>query len=409
MSQPSFRLRIGVGAAVIVLPVAGVAAVSGQAAAASPRALTVAEAHAVAGRHAAAVCSAPAADEMACDSYVMSAANGRPLATSTPDGYARAQLLSAYALPTTGGAGKTVAIVDAYRDKTAQADLGVYRSEYGLPACTTANGCFTEVSQTGTSTLPKANASWGQEISLDLDMVSAICPSCHILLVDATSPTTANLGTAENTAAATAGVVAISNSYGGSESSSDASYDTKYYDHPGVAITVSAGDDGYGVEYPAASKYVTAVGGTTLTTSSSGRGWTETVWDGTGSGCSADDAKPSWQKDTGCSKRTVADVSADADPNTGVAVYDSTAYDGSSGWLVFGGTSVASPVIAGVYALGATLSSGTTTSNLYAHSSSFFDVTSGSNGSCGGSYLCTGKTGYDGPTGLGTPDGVAAF
>ena len=133
------------------------------------------------------------------------------------------------------------------------------------------------------------------------------------------------------------------------------------------------------------------------------------MWSGAGAGCSKDDAKPTWQKDTGCTKRTVADVSADADPNTGVAVYDSTAYEGESGWLEFGGTSVASPIIASVYGLGATLASGTYTSNLYSHTSALYDVTSGSDGSCGGTYLCTGKTGYDGPTGLGTPDGVAAF
>jgi len=173
-----------------------------------------------------------------------------------------------------------------------------------------------------------------------------------------------------------------------------------------VAITASSGDNGFGVEYPAASPNVTAVGGTSLTKSASTpRGWDETVWSGAGSGCSAYDLKRAGQTDTGCSKRTVADVSAVADPNTGVAVYDSY---GSSGWLVFGGTSVAAPLIASVYALAGNASD-INASNPYSHPESLFDVTSGSNGSCGGSYLCTGGTGFDGPTGLGTPNGVGAF
>ncbi len=239
-------------------------------------------------------------------------------------------------------------------------------------------------------------------------MVSAICPNCNILLVEAKSSSYANLGTAVNEAV-TLGATAISNSYGGSDSSSDASYDSSYYKHSGVAITASSGDDGYGVEYPAASQYVTAVGGTSLSTASNSRGWTETAWSDAGSGCYGYETKPSWQTDTGCSKRTVADVSAVADPNTGVAVYDSTSYEGYVGWLEFGGTSVSSPIIASVYAIAGNDTSVTYGSYPYAHSSSLYDVTSGSNGSCGGSYLCTAGTGYDGPTGLGTPDGTGAF
>ena len=202
----------------------------------------------------------------------------------------------------------------------------------------------------------------------------------------------------------TSGAVAvISNSYGGSESTSD----TSYYNHPGVAITASSGDGGYGVEYPAASPYVTAVGGTTLAQASNTRGWNETVWSGAGSGCSAYDPKPSWQTDPGCTRRTVAaDVAAVADPNTVVAVYDSYS---SSGWLVFGGTSVAAPIIGAVYALAGNSNSVTYGSFPYSHPGALFDVTSGSNGACNGSYLCTGATGYDGPTGLGTPNGTTAF
>jgi subtilase family serine protease len=324
---------------------------------------------------------------------------------ATPAGYGPADLQAAYKLPSANaGAGQTVAIVDAYDDPKAESDLAVYRSTFGLPACTTANGCFRKVDQNGGTKYPRGNTGWAEEISLDLDMVSAICPNCHILLVEASSNSFANLSAAVDTAARL-GANAISNSYGGSEFSSEVSSQS-HYNHPGIAITVSSGDSGYGVEFPAASQYVTAVGGTSLTKSSTSRGWSETVWSGAGSGCSAYISKPSWQTDTGCSRRTVADVSAVADPNTGVAVYDTYR---TSGWLVFGGTSVAAPVIASVYALAGNAGSVNYGSYSYSHTNSLFDVTSGSNGSCGGSYLCTGKTGFDGPTGNGTPNGTGGF
>ncbi len=329
-------------------------------------------------------------------------------------GYVPCDLQSAYSLPgATAGSGQTVGIVDAYNDPNAEADLGVYRSEFGLTACTTANGCFKKVSQTGSTSYPKNNGGWSQEISLDLDMVSAICPNCHILLVEATSSSLTNLGTAVNEAAKL-GATEISNSYGGSESSSDPSYDTSYYNHPGIAITASSGDSGYGAQYPAASQYVTAVGGTTLNIASgTTRGWSETVWSGAGSGCSKYDTQPSWQSSvsnitTYCAKRAIADVSAVADPNTGVDVYDSYSYQGLKGWLVFGGTSVASPVIASVYALAGNASSVTYGGYSYSHTSSLFDVTSGSNGTCGND-LCNATTGWDGPTGNGTPNGTGGF
>jgi subtilase family serine protease len=355
---------------------------------------------------AARVCPAAPEGSARCHAWVVVDAQGSPLVTTAPSGFFPADLQSAYGLSATGSGG-TVAIVDAYDDPSAEADLGVYRAQFGLPACTTANGCFKKVNQNGGSTPPRANASWGQEISLDLDMVSAICPGCHILLVEASSASLVNLGTAVNTAAATPGVVAISNSYGGPEYSSETSDENTYYNHPGVAVTVSSGDSGYGVEFPAASRFVTAVGGTHLT--KSGTSWSETVWSGAGSGCSAYVGKPSWQTDTGCAHRTVADVSAVADPNTGVAVYDSYAYQGRKGWLKFGGTSVASPIIGAVYALAGNTGSVNYGSYAYSHTSSLFDITSGSNGSCGSSYLCTGKAGFDGPTGLGSPRGTGAF
>jgi subtilase family serine protease len=334
------------------------------------------------------------------------------VANATPSGFGPSSLVSAYKLPSsTAGSGETVAIVDAYKDPTAAADLATYRSTYGLSACTVASGCLKIVSQTGSTTsLPKTNAGWATEESLDLDMVSATCPNCHIILVEATTASNANLGKAVNEAAKL-GADAISNSYGGSESSTDTTYDTTYYDHPGIAITASSGDSGYGVEYPAASPYVTAVGGTSLSTASNSRGWTETAWSGAGAGCSAYEAKPSFQgsASTGCSKRAVADVSAVADPNTGVAVYDTTPYEGYSGWQVYGGTSVASPIIASVYALAGNTSSIDNASLAYTNHSSLFDVTSGSDGSCSTSQLCTARAGWDGPTGYGTPDGVGAF
>jgi subtilase family serine protease len=328
---------------------------------------------------------------------------------ATPSGFGPGDLLSAYNLPSGGGAGRTVAIVDAYNDPNAAADMATYRSQYGLPACTVASGCFTQVGQTGTSKLPRNNSSWSGEISLDLDMVSAIAPNAKIILVEASTASMTNLGTAVNTAAAM-GATEISNSYGGSESSADTGYDSSYFNHPGIAITVSTGDSGYGVEYPAASPYVTAVGGTALKKDSSTRGWSESVWatsktEGAGSGCSAYEPKPTWQKDTGCTHRTVGDVSAVADPATGVAVYQTY---GASGWTVYGGTSVASPLIAGVYA-DAGSHTAVPAADAYAHTTALNDVTVGSTTTCTPAYLCTAEVGYDGPTGLGTPNGLGAF
>ena len=282
-----------------------------------------------------------------CHSWVAVDPDGKPAASTQPNGLKPVDLQSAYGLSASGGSGQTIAIVDAYDDGNAESDLAVYRSILNLPACTSASGCFTKIDQNGGTNYPRGDAGWAEEISLDLDMASAICPNCKILLVEAKSNSLVNLGIAVNTAAGWPGVVAISNSYGANEFSSEASYET-YYNHPGKAVTVSSGDNGYGVEFPAASRYVTAVGGTSLTGSVGN--WSESAWSGAGSGCSAYIAKPSWQKDSGCSNRTVADVSAVADPNTGVAVYDTFRLH-PGGWLVFGGTSVSSPIIASVYAL----------------------------------------------------------
>ena len=352
-----------------------------------------------------AVCAGPEAEGYRrCHAHIRTDVTNN----TTPSGYGPAQLRAAYSLPSTSaGAGQTVAIVDAYDDPNAENDMNVYRAQFGISPCTTANGCFQKVNQSGAAgNYPRGNASWGQEISLDLDMASAICPLCHIILVEANSNQNGDLAAAVDTAAAL-GAVAISNSYGSSESATSVSYDS-HYNHPGAAITVSSGDNGYGVQSPASSGYVTAVGGTSLNTASNARGWTESAWSGAGAGCSAYNTKPSWQGDAGCAKRTVADVSAVADPNTGVSVYDSYGHHNQTGWLVFGGTSVASPIIASVYALGGNASSVNYGSYPYAHTGSLFDVTTGNDGTCG-TYLCTAVAGYDGPTGNGTPNTSAAF
>jgi hypothetical protein len=341
-----------------------------------------------------------------CNSRIVSDSGGRWFERAavphiTPSGFGPSQLRTAYSVTGTGSSSITVAVVDAYGYNNAEADLAVYRSQFGLPACTTANGCFKKVNQNGQQgNYPLQNTGWAQETALDLDMVSAMCPNCKILLVEATSASFGNLATAENTAAAL-GAHAISNSYGGGESGSQ-SYESAY-NHPGVAVTVSSGDNGFGVEFPASSPHVTAVGGTSLTLTS---GRVETAWSGAGSGCSTIYAKPSWQHDALCTKRMVADVSAVADPATGVAVYGPSSRNRSA-WLVFGGTSVAAPLIAGVYGVnGGAVNYG---SDPYAHTGSLNDVTQGSNGSCGGTYFCTAGAGYDGPTGLGTPNGATGF
>jgi len=335
---------------------------------------------------------------------VGSAPNGaqaEPLVGPTPLGYGPADLQDAYGIVSEAaseGATQTVAIADAYDAPNAESDLATYRSQYGLSACTTANGCFRKVDQRGGSSYPPANAKWAGEISLDLDAVSAICPHCRILLVEADSSFSFDLAASVNEAAAL-GATQISNSYGGPESASQTNLDADY-NHPGVAVTASSGDSGYGVEYPASSRYVTAVGGTSLAPAPTvTRGWAETAWSGAGSGCSQYEAKPSWQSDIGCSNRTVADVSAVADPATGAAVYSSS--DG--GWVVYGGTSLASPIVAAYDALIG--SAAASAQYPYAHLGSIFDVVSGSNGPCG-TYLCTAGAGYDGPTGVGAPHGA---
>ena len=333
-------------------------------------------------------------------------------------GYGRPSLVSAYKLPPTSKV-VNVAVVDAFNDPKAVSNVATYRSSWGLPKCnpSTKAGCLTVTNQNGaTSPLPANSGStgWATEESLDVDMVSAICPSCHIFLVEASAPTMADLGTAVDSAVKKLKASFVSNSYGGSQSKNDPAFDTKYYKHAGAAIVASAGDQGYGVSYPAASQYVVSAGGTSLVKAPrTARGWTETVWgsvlgvQGTGSGCSKYEAKPSWQTHSGCSHRIDNDVAAVADPNTGVAVYDT--YD-QGGWLEVGGTSVSSPIIASVYALAHTVTAGSFPASYpYKHSGDLYDVTVGANGLCTTAFLCSAGKGYDGPTGLGTPHGLKAF
>jgi subtilase family serine protease len=357
----------------------------------------------------------------------------QPDAIPSGEGYGPSQFQSAYGLTAASaadGSGTTVAVVDAYNDPSAASDLAEYRSAAGLPALT--SGQFTQYNQEGeTSPLPAeapVSDDWTLEESLDVDMVSAICPLCKIDLVEADNDSGDGLYIAEQSAATTLGAKYISNSWGGSETSTDTTYDSEYFGVSGVVYTASAGDSAYsgGVIYPATSPHVVSVGGTTLDTSTNARGWTESVWktsstEGTGSGCSAYEPQPSWQASisilkAACSDRVDNDVAADADPNTGAAVYDTS--NGNGGWLEVGGTSESSPIIASTFALAGNNGNGgnNAADSIYTHTSNLYEVTASNNGTCtppaADSVLCT-ATGaantYNGPTGWGTPDGLTAF
>jgi hypothetical protein len=370
------------------------------------------------------VCPVPArAGQMECLSLARTDTGHRlgVARAQAVSGYGPADLRSAYNLagPSSGrGAGETVAVVDAFNDSKAASDLATYRAHYGLPACkpSTGAGCVTQVNQQGKpSPLPPGNVQWAAQESVDLDMVSAICPNCHILLVEANTNGLGDLGAADNTAVG-AGAKFVSNSWDGSEFPSESFYDNVYFNHPGVAIAVASGGTGYGTGWPSSSQYVTSVGGTSLTRDSGvSRGWTETAWSGSGSGCSSADPKPAWQTTDdsapgGCLNRTENDVAAVANPKPGVAFYDT---DHKPGWSVMGGTSVATPIIAAVYALAGTPAARTYPASYpyRAGRTALNDVTSGSNGTCESSrkYLCHARSGYDGPTGNGTPHGTGAF
>lgn len=364
------------------------------------------------------VCPGPAAAGSAgCHAHVVTDAKGAPQVTPAPAGYGPAQLRGAYGLPGAASVPQTIAIVDAYDHPSIAADLNTYSSQFGLPLCNSVNPCFQKVNQSGSAAgpWPKANAGWALEIAMDVEVAHAICPNCKILLVEANSNSLSNLAAAVKTAAKL-GATEISNSYGGSEFSSELSEAyAAPYNQPGVAVTVSSGDNGYGsFGFPAALSSVITVGGTTLNVGAGDTYGGETVWSGAGSGCSLYVSAPAWQSFLGAckGKRGTADVAAVADPATGAAVYDSVRYQGRSGWFKVGGTSLSAPLIAGVYALAGGLPAGTAgASGLYGHvgdGTVLHDVTSGANGSCS-TLMCKGGAGYDGPTGVGTPLGIGAF
>jgi len=325
-------------------------------------------------------------------------------AASALPGLHPADLQSAYALASaTAGGGQTIGIVVAYDDPSLEADLGVYRAKFGLPPCTSDTGCFKKIGLGLLGTLLGGNQGWGQEASIDTQMASAACPKCKLLVVEAPSDAPSALLAAARTAVAN-GATVVSNSYGMAESAGedDASYAL------GVPFVFGAGDSGAGAQWPAASSHVIAVGGTSLTRDGSARGWSETVWSGTGGGCSAYVAKPAWQHDGGCANRTVNDIAAFADPNPGVAVYDSY-LSRSAGWRTYGGTSVSAPIVAGAIALAGNgksvlLDAG----HIYAHAAQLNPVTAGRNGTCAG-YLCVAGAGYSAPAGNGSPNGAGAL
>lgn len=390
-------------------------------------------------------------------------------ASATPPkaGLSPAALHKAYGLPLESAEPQTIAIVDAFDDPNIAADLAVFEGQYGVLPC---GGCFTKVNQLGQSSpLPESDGEWSTEIATDVEVARSVCQNCHILLVEANTASYADLEAAEETAAAE--IVAaskpgklegeISNSWGGSEPP----FEGLAFNHPGIVITASAGDAGYlnweefgksaeegyfaGPDYPASSPRVVAVGGTSLARNASGEWAGESVWNDSagagGGGCSEIFAAPSWQAQVsdwagvGCgSKRAVADVAADADPFTGVDVYDSTPEKPGGAapkWLQIGGTSVASPIIASIFALaGGAHGVAYPASTLYYHASSgetpsgLHDVVAGGNGECDGVYtgscsgssnspldcgalekICNAAPGYDGPTGVGSPNGLAAF
>jgi subtilase family serine protease len=380
-----------------------------------------------------AVCPGPAGPGTArCHAHIVTDSRGVPIvfgkpspnsATAAP--YNAQALWSAYYHVTTMPTGaSTVAIVDAYGYSNAASDLATYRAANGLPplcSSTVTTGCvtFTKLNQNGVAgSYPRPNTGWAEESALDLDMVSALCPQCNIILVEASSANFNNLATAEVTASKQPNVIAVSNSYGGSEGGSS-SYVGSYSPQgssvggvagkipDGVAITVSSGDSGFsaGAQFPASAPYVVAVGGTSLTLS--GGTWSQSAWNKAGSGCSSTYPQQGWQSPVlpvvsgGCAKRMVADVSAVADPNTGVLVV----FNGNN--YQFGGTSVSAPLIAGI--IGQTGVREVTTTGyapvIYSNASQLYDVTTGSNGSCTVAYFCTAGVGYDGPTGMGTPNG----
>lgn len=384
--------------------VAAVLMMSGPAPAAPPR--LVPDVRAPGAPATAAVCSR---GPIRCFAHVLTTPDGEIAAAAaplaTPPGLGPAQIQSAYQIDPSRAKPATVAIVDAYGYANLESDLAVYRAQFGLPPCTRASGCLAIVNQNGaTSPLPPESPpddDWSEETALDVDMISAACPSCKIIVVQASDTSPLNMFTANNTAAALRPTV-ISDSWGfATAMGDDVSTGEPFFDHPGIAQFVASGDKGYdeggmGATYPSTSAHTISVGGTSLVKAANARGWIETAWASGGSSCSFSVPRPAYQTSTACQFRAASDIAAVGDPATGVAVYDTRV----GGWVVVGGTSAASPLVASLFA---SIGRGDITAAQLAQSTSaLFDVTSGSNGTCG-TILCNATTGWDGPTGFGTP------
>ncbi|HEX3510917.1 MAG TPA: IPT/TIG domain-containing protein [Solirubrobacteraceae bacterium] len=332
-------------------------------------------------------------------------------------------LQAAYAIPAGGGATQTIAVIEAHGYEHAESDLATYRSRYGLSPCTKGTGCFTKLNENGEEGAyppQTGEGGWETETALDLDMASAACPECRLVLVEANDGTLHDLGTAVDVAVAH-GASEVSNSYGLPEEACGEGGCEEYnafYDHPGVVVTVSAGDEGYASSmggfdspsYPATVPSVVSVGGTSLRQASNSRGWAEEAWAepdlglGSGGGCSAVQAKPGWQVDQACQGRLDNDVAAVGACATPVSVYNSAGH----GWVDVCGTSVAAPLVAAIEAHASAFARSLPGAEaFYEDPQAASDVTAGSNGECPAepSYLCQAEPGYDGPTGNGTPAG----
>ncbi len=376
------------------------------------------------------VCDVPTAGNAACDARVVVGPSKHgpgggglsPTQLPPPGSYGPKQLLGGYSLSglSSSTTSPLIAVVDAYNDPKIANDLAKYSSTFGipqLPACSgsianSSSACFQKLNQYGrTSSFPKANSSWDLEIALDVEVAHATCQNCRIALVEASSNSFSNLLKAVDTAVSE-GAMAVSGSWGGSEFSGETAYDS-HFNKNGVAFVFSSGDNGYSTFYPAASPYVTSVGGTTLLLNNDNSYLSESVWKYTGSGCSTYEPQPTWQHPYSsiCANRIMNDVSADADPATGAAVYDSVRYNGVSGWFQVGGTSLSAPIIASAYALHGATAGVPANSLPYqgVYTVNLNDVTSGSNGTCSPAGLCTAGPSYDGPSGMGTPIGTTAF
>jgi len=356
------------------------------------------------GTNAVRVCAPAKAGFASCYAWAVADASGKVVQSSAPiaAAFTPTDVQKAYNLKGLKSGGRTVAIVDAFGYPTLESDLNAYRDFYGLPKCTTGNGCLTILDQRGGHQAPPPNSGWDLEQALDLDAVSAACPDCKIVIVQADNAAFKNLGPAVATAAKVKGVAAISNSYGDPGSDGRNRGD---YNHPGIAVVASTGDSGYiDSSAPASFRSVIAVGGTSIVPDGSARGYSESAWSGAGSGCSENNLAPAYQDTsaTKCKGDSMADVSGPANPGQGgLSIY----YNGHFSQV--GGTSESSPIIGAVFAL-----SGNTDGHpgkyLWRDPSHLYDITTGSNGSCG-SPLCDAGKGWDGPTGLGTPNGIGSF